>query len=372
MKEANVTEALLRDVQAWLERLEKGARALANVREPEVGCSAKEAIYREDKLVVYRYQPLEVVAQARVRTPVLICYALVNRPYMMDLQPDRSLVRGLLSRGVDVYLIDWGYPDGADRYLELEDYVLRYLDNCTRAVCEHSRTKALTLLGVCQGGTLSLCYAAARPQRVRNLITMVTPVDFRTPDNVLTKWSDAVDIDALVDTVGNIPGEMLNAMFLALMPYRLLSQKYVDIFERSVDREALETFMRMEKWIFDSPDQPAEMYRQFMKWFVKGNRLVSGTLEIGGERIDLRRIDMPVFNIYAERDHLVPPSASRALRGLVTTRDYTEYAFAGGHVGIYVSAAAQREVPTRIAQWLAERDRRGTRRRAGAAESHET
>src|SRR5690606_40074310 len=95
----------------------------------------------------------------------------------------------------------------------------------------------------------------------------------------------------------------------ALMPYRLLSQKYVDIFERSVDREALETFMRMEKWIFDSPDQPAEMYRQFMKWFAKENRLVSGTLEIGGERIDLRRIDMPVFNIYAERDHLVPPSA---------------------------------------------------------------
>lgn len=358
MKDASAADALMRETRAWLERLEKGARALASVGELDVGCSAKEEVYREDKLVLYRYQPIVPAAQARVRTPILICYALVNRPYMMDLQPDRSLVRGLLARGLDVYLIDWGYPDGADRYLELEDYVFRYLENCTQAVCEHARSKAVTLLGVCQGGTLGLCYAAARPQRVRNLITMVTPVDFRTPDNLLTKWSDAVDIDALVDTVGNVPGEMLNAVFLALMPYRLWSQKYVAIFEQASDRAALENFMRMEKWIFDSPDQPAEMYRQFMKWLVKENRLALGTLEIGGERIDLKQIAMPVLNIYAERDHLVPPSASRALARLVATRDYSEYAFAGGHVGIYVSAAAQREVPERIAQWLAARDTR--------------
>lgn len=350
------------DVDAWLQRIASGARALADIGEVTVGCSSKHEIYREDKVVLYRYEPIaDVPARQRVQTPLLICYALVNRPYMMDLQPDRSLIRGLLARGVDVYLIDWGYPDGADRYLELKDYVLRYLPNCVDAVCERTQRSAINVLGVCQGGTLSLCYAAAFPQRVRNLITMVTPVDFRTPENLLTKWSDGIDIDALVDTIGNIPGEMLNAVFLALMPYRLLGQKYVAAFDQQTDRASLENFLRMEKWIFDSPDQPGETYRQFMNWLVKENRLIEGTLQLDGRPIRLADVKMPVLNIYAQRDHLVPPSASRPLKGLVGTRDYTEYEFQGGHIGIYVSAAAQREVPERIANWLAARDARGRR-----------
>jgi len=337
----------------WIESLMRGAKALARASDVQVGCSEKDEIFREDKLVVYRYRPL---AQNVRRTPLLICYALVNRPYMMDLQPDRSLIRRLLEHGTDVYLIDWGYPDGADRYLALEDYVLRYLSHCVDAVCAHANCASVDLLGVCQGGTLSLCYAAAYPERVRNLITMVTPVDFRTPDNLLTKWSDGIDVDALVRTVGNVPGEMLNAAFLALMPYRLLSQKYVAILEQADDRAAAETFMRMEKWIFDSPDHPGELFRQFINWLVKENRLIEGTLQLGAHTIDLRRITMPVLNIYADRDHLVPPAASKALAGRVGTRDYTEYGFSGGHIGIYVSAAAQREVPGRIVEWLKQRD----------------
>jgi polyhydroxyalkanoate synthase len=358
MSKSNDTE-FDNDVEAWLRRIASGARALADIGDVAVGCSTKQEIYREDKVVLYRYEPLAgVPARERVRTPLLICYALVNRPYMMDLQPDRSLIRGLLARGVDVYLIDWGYPDGADRYLELKDYVLRYLPSCVEAICERTQHAAINVLGVCQGGTLSLCYAAAFPQRVRNLVTMVTPVDFRTPENLLTKWSDGIDIDRLVDTIGNIPGEMLNAVFLALMPYRLLSQKYVAAFDQRTDRVSLENFLRMEKWIFDSPDQPGETYRQFMNWLVKENRLIEGTLQLDGRPIRLADVRMPVFNIYAQRDHLVPPSASRPLKSLVGTRDYTEYEFHGGHIGIYVSAAAQREIPQRVAGWLRARDAR--------------
>lgn len=345
------------ELQAWLERIARGASSLREVAHVEVGNSKKHEVYREDKLRLYRYEADPALARTRrTRTPLLICYALVNRPYMLDLQPDRSLIRGLLARGVDVYLIDWGYPDGADRLLAMKDYVLRYLPHCVEQVCASAGSKQVNLLGVCQGGTLSLCYAAAAPQRVRNIITMVTPVDFRTPENLLTKWSDGIDIDALVDSVGNVPGEMLNAVFLGLMPYRLLGQKYVAMFDQQPDRASLENFLRMEKWIFDSPDQAGEMFRQFMNWFVKENRLVKGTLDIDGRRINLKAVKMPVLNIYAQRDHLVPPSSSRALKDVVGTRDYEEYGFQGGHIGIYVSAAAQREVPGRIAQWLRERD----------------
>jgi len=350
-------QELQQEAEVFAQRLGRGLGALAQIGNVTIGSSAKEAVFAQDKLVLYRYLPLEgVAAKQRVRTPMLICYALVNRPYMMDLQPDRSLIRGLLQRGVDVYLIDWGYPDGADRYLGIDDYVLRYLPACVDFVRRSTGLAKINLLGVCQGGTLSLCYTALHRESVRNLVTMVTPVDFHTPENLLTKWTEHVDLDALVAATGNVPGEMLNALFLALMPFKLNSQKYVDLLDHIDDPRALENFLRMEKWIFDSPDQPGEMFRQFMQWLVRENRLARGTLEIAGRRIDLQQLKLPMLNIYATQDHLVPPSASRPLEKLAGSRDYTSYAFPGGHIGIYVSGAAQREVPERVANWLRQRD----------------
>jgi polyhydroxyalkanoate synthase len=190
---------------------------------------------------------------------------------------------------------------------------------------------------------------------------MVTPVDFHTPENLLTKWARHVDVNALVATTGNVSGEMLNALFVCLMPFRLNSQKYVDLLDQlndpNADHAALENFMRMEKWIFDSPDQAGEMFRQFMNLLVKENRLVNGTLTIGGRAVDLKRIDMPLLNIYALQDHLVPPSASKPLQQLVSAVDYSAHEFQGGHIGIYVSGSAQRQIPEKIAGWLRERDR---------------
>ncbi|HWK50131.1 MAG TPA: class III poly(R)-hydroxyalkanoic acid synthase subunit PhaC [Steroidobacter sp.] len=345
----------------FMRRMSQGLAALANAGDVTIGSSAKDAVFTEDKVTLYRYRPSEVVApENRVRTPLLISYALVNRPYMMDLQTDRSLIRGLLQRGVDVYLIDWGYPDGADRYLALEDYVLRYLPHCVDFVRQASGLDRINLLGVCQGGSMSLCYAALHPQRLRNLITMVTPVDFHTPENLLTKWAKHVDVDALVAASGNVSGDALNALFVSLMPFRLNSQKYVDLLHQLNDPNtsgaALENFLRMEKWIFDSPDQAGEMFRQFLTLFVQQNRLKNGTLQVGGRPVDLQQITMPLLNIYALQDHLVPPSSSKPLGELTGSTDYSTHEFQGGHIGIYVSGTAQRQIPDRIAGWLRERD----------------
>jgi len=339
----------LDEISAFSRKLAEGARAVAGLGEVDVGCSAKDAVYSEDKLVLYRYRPL---APDSGLAPVLICYALVNRPYMVDLQEDRSLVRGLLERGLDVYLVDWGYPDGADRFLEIDDYVNGYLDRCVDQVRKASGRKAINLVGVCQGGTFSLCYTALHPEKVANLITMVTPVDFQTPENLLSKWARDLDVDRMVDVLGNIPGDLLNVTFLSLMPFRLTSQKYVALGDIIDDPRQLENFLRMEKWIFDSPDQAGEAFRQFIKWMYQENRLVGGTLELGGRPVDLTHIRCPLFNIYATQDHLVPPSASLPIKALVGSRDYSDFAFPGGHIGIYVSGRA-RQVPQAIGDWLA-------------------
>jgi polyhydroxyalkanoate synthase len=337
------------EIEAFSDRLKQGARTLSEVGEIETGVSSREAVYQEDKLTLYRYQPRVEKLHA---VPLLIVYALVNRPYMMDLQEDRSMIRGLLDSGLEVYLIDWGYPDAGDRTLTLVDYVERYIGHCVDVLCDRHGVDAINLLGVCQGGALSLCHTALYPERIRNLITMVTPVDFHTPDNVLSHLIRHVDVDLLVNTLGNVPGQMLNFAFLSLSPFRLAGQKYVDLVDIFDDAQALKNFLRMEKWIFDSPDQAGEAFRQFAKDFFQQNKLVKGEVAIGDRRVDLREIVIPVLNVYATQDHLVPPAASRALAECCGSRDYSELSFRGGHIGIYVSSRAQREVPPAIAAWL--------------------
>jgi polyhydroxyalkanoate synthase len=328
------------------------AQQLSAIEVSTEGCSPRSEVHREEKTVLWRY---ERTTESAGLPPLVICYALVNRPYMMDLQPDRSLIRGLLAHGLDVYLVDWGYPDANDRNLSLDDYVNRYLGACIDHVRRADGISAVNLLGVCQGGTLSLCHAALHPARVRNLVTMVTPVDFHTDENLLGKWARQVDVDRIVDVLGNVPGEFLNAAFIALMPLKLTARKYAGLADIAEDRDALANFLRMERWIHDSPDQAGTAFREFIRWFFQENRLVRGGLEIGGRPVDPRSIGCPILNVYAMQDHLVPPSASRPLERLTGSRDYTAFEFDGGHIGIYVSRSAQELLPRTIAHWLQKR-----------------
>lgn len=346
------TDQAVQEIVDFNRKLAEGVQNLSKVGPIEVGASPKEAVYKEDKLTLYRFHPMVEKPQ---RVPVLVIYALVNRPYMADLQEDRSLVRGMLKAGLDVYLIDWGYPDGADRYLNLDDYINGYIKRCAEVICERHGLYKINILGICQGGTFSICFSAMHPELVRNLITTVTPVNFQTPDNLLSSWAQGLDVDLMVNSVGNIPGELLNWTFLSLKPFRLTGQKYLELVHIMDDEDKLVNFLRMEKWIFDSPDQAGETFRQFIKYFYQENALLNGTLTIGNQRVDPRKITMPVFNVYATEDHLVPPDSSRALKGLVGTKDYSELAFKGGHIGIYVSSRAQKEIPAAIAAWLSER-----------------
>ena len=345
-------EELTNEAMRMQSKLAAGLETLREVDNFDYGATQKQEVWRDGKTVLYRFVGPKAPT---ARVPILVSYALVNRPYMIDLQDNRSLVKGLLERGQDVYVLDWGYPDRSDRYLDLEDYVQRFIGGAIDHLRESHGVASINLLGICQGGVLSLCYSALNPDKVRNLITMVTPVDFQTPDNMLSNWTRELDVDLFVDTMGNVPADLMNWSYLMLKPFRLNLQKYVGMVDILDDAKAMEDFLRMEKWIFDSPDQAGEAFRQFIKQFYQGNAFVNGTAEIGGEAVDLGFVDMPVLNIFAEQDHLVPPDASRALKGLIGSDDYTELSFRGGHIGIYVSSRAQQEVPATIHDWLRRR-----------------
>ena len=197
-----------------------------------------------------------------------------------------------------------------------------------------------------------MCYTALHQEKVRNLICTVTPVDFHTKNDLLSNLVRHIDIDLCIDTLGNMPGEFLNTVFISLKPYRLMGQKYIDLIDMLDDTGKAKNFMRMEKWIFDSPDQAGETYREFIKSFYQDNDLVKGNIKIGNKTVDLENIEIPILNIYARDDHLVPPDSSMALAGCVSSEDYTEVEFPGGHIGIYVSGKAQKLLPSTIGKWL--------------------
>lgn len=346
-------DKLTQEMLDYTRKLGQGMENLLNAEKIDTGVTPKHAVYCEDKLVLYRYQGPAGVSPQPV--PLLIVYALVNRPYMTDIQEDRSTIKGLLATGQDVYLIDWGYPDQADRALTLDDYINGYLDRCVDFIREAHGVDRVNILGICQGGAFSLMYTSLHQDKVQNLVTMVTPVDFKTPDNLLSAWVQDVDIDLAVDTMGNIPGELLNWTFLSLKPFSLTGQKYINMVDLLDDADKVKNFLRMEKWIFDSPDQAGETFRQFIKDFYQHNGFINGGVLLGDDLVDLKQITCPVLNIFAMQDHLVPPDASKALKGLTSSGDYTELAFPGGHIGIYVSGKAQKEVTPAIGRWLNER-----------------
>ncbi|HCX86813.1 MAG TPA: class III poly(R)-hydroxyalkanoic acid synthase subunit PhaC, partial [Gammaproteobacteria bacterium] len=205
------------ELAALTDRLTKSVGQLAQMGLADIGACDHETVLTGEGFRLLRYGS---GAERADQCAVLIVYALVNRPWVLDLEPGRSTISRLLGSGMDVFLIEWEDPQDEDQDRGFSDYACRMLDECVDKVSALRGESTVNLLGVCQGGTFSLCYTALYGHKVRNLVTMVTPVDFHTADNVLSKWVRKVDLDRLVGCYGNVPGALLNALFLSLQPFR--------------------------------------------------------------------------------------------------------------------------------------------------------
>lgn len=348
-----ILEKLAQEAEAVRRKAEKGSSILLEALDTAIAQTPYDVVYEEDRVRLKHYRP---VAPPRMKTPLLVVYALINRETMLDLQPGRSVVQGLLQNGIDLYMVDWGYPTRKDRFLTIDDHVNGYMDAMVDFICRQHRVPSLNLMGICMGGTFSVIYAALHPEKVKNLVTTVTPTHFDTDQGLLHIWMKGVDVDRMVDTYGNMPGDLLNLGFLLLNPARLMIDKYVGFFENMDNRAVVENFIRMEKWIFDSPDVPGETFRQFIKDGYQQNLLIQSRMEVGGKRVDLKKIRMPVLNFYGRYDHLVPPEACAQLTKTVGSTDTEDVCLDTGHIGIYVSSKCQKEFVPKILNWLAKRD----------------
>ncbi|MBI5571403.1 MAG: class III poly(R)-hydroxyalkanoic acid synthase subunit PhaC [Desulfomonile tiedjei] len=348
-----ILASLAEDAEKAQEKVQKASDVFLEPLHTDIATTPYEVVYQEDRVKLKHYYP---IAETRFKTPLLVVYALINRETMLDLQPGRSVVQTFLKSGIDLYMIDWGYPTRKDKFLTIDDHVNGYMDNVVDFVRKKHKVPTINLMGICMGGTFSVIYSALHPDKVKNLITTVTPTNFDTDEGLLHIWMRHLDVDRLVDAFGNMPGDMMNFGFLLLNPARLVIDKYVGFLEHMDDRSFVENFVRMEKWIFDSPDVPGETFRQFIKDLYQQNLLIKNRLEIGDRRVDLGKITMPVLNFYGSFDHLVPPGACELLTSRVGSTDTEDVRLDTGHIGIYVSGKCQKEFAPKIVKWLQQRD----------------
>ncbi len=321
--------------------------------DPRVGSTPKDTIHTDGSMKLYHYR---AQTDEVYRTPLLIVTSLVSKPYILDLTPGQSMVEFLVRQGYDVYLIDWGVPREEDSGLRLEDYALSRIPDCIARVREDSGEADLNLLGYCVGGSLALMYLGTHADNpVQNMVCLTTPVNFQGM-GLFSQWTDEryFDVDRIVDTLGNVPGEILLSAFDMLRPAgRLMSS--IQTLDRIRDDKYVKAFMLVDRWAADQIPFPGEAFRQMVKELYWKNAMLEGTLELGGRRVDLSSVRIPMIHAMAEYDHIVPYEAARPVIQQVGSEDTDEIVLRGGHVSLVAGGNAMYRLWPKLDQWLSVR-----------------
>jgi polyhydroxyalkanoate synthase len=341
-----------REVERAIQRNVKGLQYLTS-SDPEMGLTPKDVIYKRGTLELYHYRPM---ADEIYRVPLMLVMSLVSKAYILDLAPGQSLVEYLLKRGYDVYMIDWGVPRPEDRVLRLEDYTLDFMPDCISRVLEDSGQPDVSLIAYCMGGMLAVMYAALHPAGpLKNLACFTTPVNFEGM-GLHRQWSDKryFDVDRLVDTLGNVPPEIIMNSFEMLRPVQRITGQ-IKLWDKMWDDEFVKSYRMFDRWAADQIPFPGECFRQTTKELMWENKLFKNELVLGGRRVDLRNITVPFIHVMAEHDHIAPYDACKPLVDLVGSTDKRDIILKGGHVSLMAGTNAVRRMWPTLDEWLSVR-----------------
>ncbi|MBI3949435.1 MAG: class III poly(R)-hydroxyalkanoic acid synthase subunit PhaC [Acidobacteria bacterium] len=318
-------------------------------RPPKVAQTPSEVIYRENKLRVLHYLP---TMKRVLPVPIVIVSSLINKYYILDLLPGKSYVEYLVKQGFGVYMIDWGTLDYDDRTVTLEDHINGYLANIVSSVMKHARAKKISLIGYCMGGTMALMYAALHQRRVKNLVTLATPVDFHN-DTLLSIWGRRkyFNVDKFIETYGNAPAEILYSTFMMLKPTKNIT-KYVDLLENMHNEEYVRTYLAFDYWINDAVPVAGETFRQFIKDTYQDNLLIQNRMQLGKRQIHLQNVKCSLLNVAAEHDEIVPLKSSTVLMDLIGSKDKELLTVKGGHHGLSIGPSARTVFWPKSVEWL--------------------
>jgi polyhydroxyalkanoate synthase subunit PhaC len=336
------------------QRTVRASQVLTTDAEPEVAPTPKELVWTRNKTKLYRYIS---ESPKKHKIPLLLVYALINKPYVLDLTKGGSLVEYLVNRGFDVYLLDWGEPGYEDRNMKLDDYIMDYIPRAVRKVLRKSNVDEVSILGYCMGGTMTSIFAALHPELpIRNLIFMTSPFDFENTGFYGAMLDERYfNIDKVVDTLGVIPPEMIDFGNKMINPIATNYGPFISLYERADNENFIKSFKLLQKWLNDGIQFPGEAYRQWIRDFYQTNKLIKGEMVIRGKKVNLGNIKANVLNLAGKNDLIAQPHQVEALMNAISSKDKEYNCLPVGHTSItFGSQAAKITYPT-IADWLEER-----------------
>ncbi len=353
----------LGNAEDQMRHAEQNLRRLAKVMTTRaaIAQTPKQLIWTLNKAKLYRYIPV-LPPEQRHPVPLLLVFALMNRPSILDLRPGHSFVEFMVGRGYDVWLLDWGAPGIEDKDLKFDDYTLDYLPRAIRKLKAVSGSAEFSMLGWCIGAILTTIYAALRPDDgLRNLLLLTAPLDFSDRKGItFSRWTDEryFDVDKVLAVFGNMPAGMIEYGAKALKPVENYIGNYLRLWDNLDDPKVVESWHAMNTWVTDNIPMTGGAFRQLVVDLYRNNRLMEGTLIMRGERVDVSRIRANLMTVIAGADHITPPCQSEPIMDQVSSKDKEVFHIPGGHIGIMAGSGARRLTWPHIDAWLGARSGR--------------
>ncbi|MGE5422467.1 MAG: alpha/beta fold hydrolase [Ignavibacteriales bacterium] len=349
-----VGELLQQGYDQWMNTTQRWTEVLTVDPKPQTGCSPKDILWRKNKSKLYHYH---ATTERKHKTPVLFLYALINKPYILDILPGMSMVEYLVEQGYDVYLLDWGEYQWEDRNLSYADLVFDHVAQSAQRVAFNAESNEITIIGYCMGGTIATMYTALFNTPVtRNMVYIASPLDF-TDAGVSSIWLRApgFDPDKVADTFKLIPKDFIDMGTRMLNPVNNYLGTYTRLWRMLDDGMSVQSWKVLNKWMNDGVNFPGEAYRQWIKEFYQENKLVKNEIVLRGHRVRLDKIKSNVLAMVGEKDHIVLPNQTMAAMDYLGSEDKTYLEFQVGHGGLVFGGTAKNQVFPAINKWLSDR-----------------
>jgi polyhydroxyalkanoate synthase len=355
---AGAARQIRKDAERSVLRTRNGIKHVVGLGHPRLGTSPKRTVWSNGKAQLWRYDN----AAVRYREPVVLVYSLITRSYIFDLLPENSLVAHLTREGFDVYLLDWGIPDEADAGNTLSTYVERYLPSAAEAARRVSDSSEISLLGYCLGGVLaSLFVATPAGERVRNLVTMATPVDYRHLGPVTAAFEEGrLDAEDVIGDDGNVAADIFDSGFRMLKPTSQIAA-YANLWQNLWNDRFVEGYQAMAQWATDQIPFAGAAFAEIVDKLIRRNLLMTGEFPLGPRTIPLGPVSCAHLNVVATQDHIVPEASATPLLDLLAAEDREELRLDAGHVGFLTGGLAKKQTRPAITAWLADHSTREDR-----------
>ncbi|TAL01863.1 MAG: alpha/beta fold hydrolase [Rhodospirillaceae bacterium] len=281
---------------------------------------------------------------------VLVVPSLINRSTVLDLAPDRSLLRTMAAEGLHTFLLDWGCPGETERSYTVEDYICRVLIPAVDEVARRT-SMPVRVVGYCMGGTLAVASAVLAPTRVAALAAVAAPWDFHagtlTLRSVLTVMRPALEM--LIGVCGEAPFDLIQALFANLDP-TLVGRKFRRFAALDPDSDEARRFVVLEDWLNDPVPLTAAVARECLFAWYADNTPARGLWRVAGTAIDPSRVVCPCLAMIPSRDRIVPPESAQALARSLPNATIRPVPL--GHIGMMASSRAADVTYRPLIAWL--------------------